>query len=39
MRQAFTAFKLDVETRAFPTEAHSVAMKAEEWETFLQEIA
>jgi 3-methyl-2-oxobutanoate hydroxymethyltransferase len=39
MRQAFTTFKLDVEARTFPSEAHSVAMKAEEWEIFLQEIA
>ena len=32
MQQAITAFKQDVEEKAFPAEEHSVFMKDEEWE-------
>jgi 3-methyl-2-oxobutanoate hydroxymethyltransferase len=32
---ALTAFRHDVEARAFPTREHAYAMPAEEWESFL----
>ena len=38
MAEAFAGFKADVEGRTFPTEAHSVEMKDEEWEGLLKEL-
>jgi 3-methyl-2-oxobutanoate hydroxymethyltransferase len=36
MKQAFTAFRNEVEAGAFPTPRHSIDMADEEWETFIQ---
>jgi 3-methyl-2-oxobutanoate hydroxymethyltransferase len=38
MNEAMTAFKGDVESKAFPAEEHSVYMKDEEWEALLEEL-
>lgn len=38
MAEAFANFKADVESKAFPTEVHSVAMKDEQWDALLKEI-
>lgn len=38
MAQAFDAYKLDVESCAFPAEEHSIEMPEEEWEDFLEEL-
>lgn len=38
LEKAFTAYIADVENRTFPAEEHSVAMKDEEWETFLKNV-
>lgn len=35
MRNAFETYKIDVETRAFPTQEHSVEMPDETWEALL----
>ncbi len=35
LEDAFQAYIIDVESRAFPAEEHSVGMKDEEWEAFL----
>ena len=35
MERAFQAYIADVQTRAFPAEEHSVAIKDEEWKAFL----
>jgi len=34
--QALSAYRTDVETRAFPAPEHSFAIKESEWETFMQ---
>ena len=39
MLQAFSDYKLEVESYQFPAEEHSTGMKPEEWEAFLEEIA
>jgi 3-methyl-2-oxobutanoate hydroxymethyltransferase len=36
MKQAFTAFRDEVEAGAFPTPKHAIDMADEEWETFIQ---
>lgn len=38
MGEAFAGFIADVESRAFPTEEHSVSIKDEQWEAFLKEV-
>jgi hypothetical protein len=38
MNEAMTAFKGDVESKAFPAEEHSAFMKDEEWEALLEEL-
>ncbi len=38
MRRAFTEFKSDVETRSFPTAAHSVQMDEAEWQQLVQDV-
>lgn len=39
MEAAFTAYKADVESRAFPAQAHTVEMPDDEWEEFVRGIA
>jgi 3-methyl-2-oxobutanoate hydroxymethyltransferase len=36
MKQAFAAYKADVEAGAFPTLEHSIDMADEEWDTFIE---
>jgi 3-methyl-2-oxobutanoate hydroxymethyltransferase len=36
MAEAFTAYKNDVESRAFPAEAHTVEMPEQEWQMVLE---
>lgn len=38
MNKAFATYIADVKNRAFPAEEHSVGMKDEEWEAFLDSV-
>jgi len=38
LKHAFQAYITDVESRAFPAEEHSVGMKDDEWEAFLEAV-
>jgi ketopantoate hydroxymethyltransferase len=38
MKQAFSAYKQEVETLAFPAQEHTVDMPDEEWQALLEAI-
>jgi 3-methyl-2-oxobutanoate hydroxymethyltransferase len=39
MRQAFAAYRADVESRAFPSREHTYAIPEAEWETFVESMS
>lgn len=38
MKRAFTAYLADVESRAFPSDEHTIEMTPEEWDAFMREL-